>query len=69
MVQELPSVIAFKGEEISVGELAKRQAIIILIQLAQLRKMGESSYKVTIGDKKYTHKNYQHDPSKPKANS
>ena len=50
-----PSVIAFKGDEISVGELAKRQAITNPNTVSSIkRKMGESSYKVTIGDKKYT---------------
>ncbi len=50
-----PSVIAFKGDEISVGELAKRQAITNPNTVSSIkRKMGESSYKITIGDKKYT---------------
>src|SRR5690554_1893761 len=50
-----PSVIAFKGDEISVGEIAKRQAITNPNTVSSIkRKMGESSYKVTIGDKKYT---------------
>ena len=50
-----PSVIAFKGDEISVGELAKRQAITNPNTVSSIkRKKGESSYKVTIGDKKYT---------------
>lgn len=55
-----PSVIAFKGDEISVGELAKRQAITNPNTVSSIkRKMGESSYKVTIGDKNIHHKNYQ----------
>jgi molecular chaperone DnaK len=44
-----PSVIAFKGDEISVGELAKRQAITNPNTVSSIK-----SYKVTIGDKKYT---------------
>src|SRR5690554_3885818 len=50
-----PSVIAFKGDEISVGEIAKRQAITNPNTVSSIkRKMGESSYKEKIGDKDYT---------------
>ncbi len=49
------SVIAFKGDEISVGEIAKRQAITNPNTVSSIkRKMGESSYKVTIAGKDYT---------------
>ena len=42
-----PSVISFKGDEISVGEIAKRQAITNPNTVTSIkRKMGESSYRV-----------------------
>jgi molecular chaperone DnaK len=50
-----PSVISFKGDEISVGEIAKRQAITNPNTVTSIkRKMGESSYRVNIDGKKYT---------------
>ena len=50
-----PSFIAFKGEEISVGEIAKRQAITNPNTVASIKRhMGEPSYKVKIEDKDYT---------------
>lgn len=50
-----PSVISFKGDEISVGEIAKRQAITNPNTVTSIkRKMGESSYRVNIAGKKYT---------------
>ncbi len=49
------SVISFKGEEISVGEIAKRQAITNPNTVSSIkRKMGETNYKETIAGKKYT---------------
>jgi molecular chaperone DnaK len=44
-----PSVISFKGDEISVGDVAKRQAVSSI-----KRHMGDGNYKVDIQGKKYT---------------
>ncbi|MFA5720505.1 MAG: Hsp70 family protein, partial [Acholeplasmataceae bacterium] len=50
-----PSFIAFKGDEISVGELAKRQAITNPNTVSSIKRhMGESNYKVNIENKDYT---------------
>ncbi len=50
-----PSVISFKNDEISVGEIAKRQAITNPNTVSSIkRKMGESNYKVKIDKKDYT---------------
>jgi molecular chaperone DnaK len=50
-----PSVVAFKDGEIQVGEVAKRQAITNPNTIVSIKRhMGESDYKVKIGDKSYT---------------
>ncbi len=50
-----PSFIAFKGDEISVGEIAKRQAITNPNTVASIKRhMGEPKYKVKIENKDYT---------------
>ncbi len=50
-----PSVISFKDNEISVGEVAKRQAITNPNTVSSIKRhMGESNYKVTIQGKDYT---------------
>ncbi|MFI3329987.1 MAG: molecular chaperone DnaK [bacterium] len=50
-----PSVVAFKGEEIQVGDIAKRQAITNPNTIASIKRhMGDTKYKVEIEGKKYT---------------
>jgi molecular chaperone DnaK len=50
-----PSVVAFKGEEISVGEVAKRQVITNPNTVSSIKRhMGDMSYRVDIQGKKYT---------------
>ncbi|MCD5466950.1 molecular chaperone DnaK [Lactobacillus delbrueckii subsp. bulgaricus] len=50
-----PSVVAFKDGEIQVGEVAKRQAITNPNTIVSIKRhMGESNYKVKVGDKAYT---------------
>ncbi len=50
-----PSVVAFKGDEIQVGEVAKRQAITNPNTVSSIKRhMGDSSYRVDINGKKYT---------------
>ena len=50
-----PSVVAFKGDEIQVGDVAKRQAITNPNTIASIKRhMGNSSYKVDVNGKKYT---------------
>ena len=50
-----PSVISFKDNEISVGEVAKRQAITNPNTVSSIKRhMGESNQKVTIQGKDYT---------------
>lgn len=50
-----PSVVAFKGDEISVGEVAKRQTITNPNTVSSIKRhMGEGSYKVNINGKQYT---------------
>ena len=50
-----PSVVAFKGDEIQVGDVAKRQAITNPNTVASIKRhMGNSSYKVDVNGKKYT---------------
>jgi len=50
-----PSVVAFKGDEILVGEVAKRQAITNPNTIASIKRhMGEANYKVTINNKQYS---------------
>ncbi len=50
-----PSVVSFKGEDISVGDVAKRQSITNPNTVSSIKRhMGEENYKVDINGKKYT---------------
>ncbi|MDI6453747.1 molecular chaperone DnaK [Peloplasma aerotolerans] len=50
-----PSVVAFKGDDISVGEVAKRQVITNPNTVSSIKRhMGDLGYKVDIQGKKYT---------------
>ncbi|HKL94941.1 MAG TPA: molecular chaperone DnaK [Haploplasma sp.] len=50
-----PSVIAFKGDDISVGEVAKRQVITNPNTVSSIKRhIGEEGYKVNIQGKDYT---------------
>ncbi len=50
-----PSVVAFKGEEIQVGDIAKRQSITNPNTIASIKRyMGDSKYTVEVEGKKYT---------------
>ncbi len=50
-----PSVVAFKGDEIMVGEVAKRQAITNLNTVSSIKRhIGDTNYRVDINGKKYT---------------
>ncbi len=50
-----PSVVAFKGEEIQVGDVAKRQAITNPNTVSSIKRhMGDNAYRVDINGKKYT---------------
>ena len=50
-----PSVVAFKGDDISVGDVAKRQVITNPNTISSIKRhMGDSKYKVTIQGKDYT---------------
>ena len=54
-VRTTPSVVAFKNDEIQVGDIAKRQAITNPNTVASIKRhMGENSYRVEINGKKYT---------------
>lgn len=50
-----PSVVSFKGEDISVGDVAKRQAITNPNTVSSIKRhMGDNQYRVDINGKKYT---------------
>ncbi|MBT1576867.1 molecular chaperone DnaK ['Elaeagnus angustifolia' witches'-broom phytoplasma] len=50
-----PSVVSFKGDEIMVGEIAKRQVITNPNTISSIKRhMGEANYTVNMGGKKYT---------------
>ena len=50
-----PSVVAFKGDEIQVGDVAKRQAITNPNTVSSIKRyMGDKNYRVNINGKKYT---------------
>ncbi|MBU1094484.1 MAG: molecular chaperone DnaK [Firmicutes bacterium] len=50
-----PSVVSFKGDEISVGDVAKRQAITNPNTVSSIKRhMGDANYRVDIQGKKYT---------------
>ena len=54
-IRTTPSVVAFKGDEIQVGDVAKRQAITNPNTVSSIKRhMGDASYKVDINGKKYT---------------
>ena len=53
-VRTTPSVVAFKGDEILVGEVAKRQAITNPNTVSSIKRhMGDNNYRVDINGKKY----------------
>ncbi|MDV3198088.1 MAG: molecular chaperone DnaK [Vigna little leaf phytoplasma] len=50
-----PSIVAFKGSEIMVGEIAKRQMLTNPNTIISIKRhMGESNYTVNVNGKKYT---------------
>lgn len=49
-----PSVVAFKGEEIQVGEVAKRQAITNPNTVISIKRHMGTDYKVDVNGKKYS---------------
>ena len=50
-----PSVVAFKGDEIQVGDVAKRQAITNPNTVSSIKRhMGDANYRVNINGKKYS---------------
>lgn len=49
-----PSVVAFKGDEIQVGEIAKRQAITNPHTVSSIKRHMGTSYKVDCNGKKYS---------------
>ena len=54
-VRTTPSVVAFKGDEIQVGDVAKRQAITNPNTVSSIKRhMGDNSYRVDVNGKKYT---------------
>ncbi len=54
-IRTTPSVVAFKGDEIQVGDVAKRQAITNPDTVSSIKRhMGDASYRVDIKGKKYT---------------
>ncbi|MDE6408068.1 MAG: molecular chaperone DnaK [Anaeroplasmataceae bacterium] len=54
-VRTTPSVVAFKGDEIQVGDVAKRQAITNPNTVSSIKRhMGDANYRVDINGKKYT---------------
>ena len=50
----IPSVVAFKGSEVIVGEAAKRQMITNKNTVASIKRKMGTTEKVKIGDKEYT---------------
>lgn len=54
-IRTTPSVVAFKGDEIQVGDVAKRQAITNPNTVSSIKRhMGDNNYRVDINGKKYT---------------
>ena len=54
-VRTTPSVVAFKGDEIQVGDVAKRQAITNPNTVSSIKRhMGETNYRVDVNGRKYT---------------
>ena len=54
-VRTTPSVVAFKGDEIQVGDVAKRQSITNPNTVSSIKRhMGNNSYRVDVNGKKYT---------------
>ncbi|MGL4647528.1 MAG: molecular chaperone DnaK [Mycoplasmoidaceae bacterium] len=50
----IPSVVAYKGSEIIVGDAAKRQAITNKLTVSSIKRLMGTNEKVKIGDKEYT---------------
>ena len=50
----IPSVVAFKGNEVIVGEAAKRQAITNKNTVSSIKRKMGTKEKIQIGDKSYT---------------
>ncbi|MGL5640488.1 MAG: molecular chaperone DnaK [Mycoplasmoidaceae bacterium] len=50
----IPSVVAYKGSEIIVGDAAKRQAITNKLTVSSIKRLIGTKEKIEIGDKKYT---------------
>ena len=54
-VRTTPSVVAFKNDEIQVGDVAKRQSITNPNTVSSIKRhMGENAYRVDVNGKKYT---------------
>ena len=54
-IRTTPSVVAFKGDEIQVGDVAKRQAITNPNTVSSIKRhMGDANYRVDVNGKKYT---------------
>ena len=54
-VRTTPSVVAFKGDEIQVGDVAKRQAITNPNTVQSIKRhMGDNSFRCDVNGKKYT---------------
>lgn len=49
-----PSVVSFKGDEIIIGDAAKRQAITNLNTVSSIKRHMGTDYKVDVNGKKYT---------------
>ncbi|MGL5246380.1 MAG: molecular chaperone DnaK [Mycoplasmoidaceae bacterium] len=50
----IPSVVAYKGSEIIVGDAAKRQAITNKLTVSSIKRLIGTKEKIEVGDKKYT---------------
>ncbi len=50
----IPSVVAYKGSEIIVGDAAKRQAITNKLTVSSIKRLIGTNEKTKIGDKSYT---------------
>ncbi len=53
-VRTTPSVVAFKGEEIQVGDIAKRQAITNPNTISSIKRKMGTNEKVSVNGKEYT---------------
>ena len=50
----IPSVVAYKGSEIIVGDAAKRQAVTNKLTVSSIKRLIGTKEKIQIGDKQYT---------------